>query len=138
MIKLFWTCANSLKLSKKKDKQGYFGSSTPSSKVPLKPNILAENQKKKGGGKNWQEGHGRKSVDEATADYVETLKVPNQCPDCGSKLGKVSSIDRTVIDCEPIKVQKKLYHCEDSWCKKWKKEYKPNQRCLIMGYLEIN
>lgn len=30
--------------------QGFFGSSTPSSQVPVKANSLAENQAKKGGG----------------------------------------------------------------------------------------
>ncbi len=37
-------CAN-----QRKSKEGFFGSSTPSSKVPVKANSLAENQARKGG-----------------------------------------------------------------------------------------
>ena len=47
--------------SKWKEKQEYFGSSTPSSKKPFKENSLDENKKKNGGGKKEHKGHGRYS-----------------------------------------------------------------------------
>ena len=51
-----------LKTNEKRNKQGYFGSSTPSSKIPVKPNSLTENQKKKGGAKRKHKGNGRESA----------------------------------------------------------------------------
>ena len=40
-------------------KEGPFGSATPSSKVPVKPNALAERQARRGGAKPGHVGHGR-------------------------------------------------------------------------------
>ena len=50
-------CAN-----ERKNKEGFFGSSTPSSQIPVKANSLAENQAKKGGGKVGHAGVGRARI----------------------------------------------------------------------------
>jgi hypothetical protein len=54
----------------RKEKEGYFGSSTPSSQVPVKANALKENQGKRGGAKPGHRGHGRQRFDESGADRV--------------------------------------------------------------------
>jgi len=43
----------------RREKEGYFGSSTPSSQVPLKANAANDNQGKRGGAKPGHRGHGR-------------------------------------------------------------------------------
>ena len=48
-----------LNVNQRRLKDGFFGSSTPSSQVPLKANSLAENQLKKGGAKVGHQGFGR-------------------------------------------------------------------------------
>ena len=49
-----------LQVNQRKSKEGFFGSSTPSSKVPVKANSVAENQAQKGGGQLGHAGVGRR------------------------------------------------------------------------------
>ncbi len=116
-----------LRYEEKKTKEGYFGSSTPSSKIPIKAN--SKDVDNPGGAKNGHKGYGRKSVAEEQADRIEYLKVEeDKCPDCGSTLEKKETVDRTVIESVPVKVEKVLYKCEKKWCPRCKKtiQKKPN------------
>jgi transposase len=63
-----------------KAKEGFFGSSTPSSKVPVKPNSSTKHQRNRGGGKPGHKGHGRSSICEQDADDVERVAIDNVCP----------------------------------------------------------
>jgi len=54
-------------------KEGVYGSSTPSSKVPVKANSLPERQARRGGAKIGHRGVGRASVSEAEADCIQLL-----------------------------------------------------------------
>jgi len=54
-----------LKYREQKDREPFFGSSTPSSRLPFKENTLEENMKKKGGAKLGHQGNGRKKLQEA-------------------------------------------------------------------------
>jgi transposase len=120
--------------SKWKEKQGYFGSSTPSSKKPFKENSLDENKKKNGGGKKGHKGHGRKKVSEETADIVEYLNYDEElCPDCNCQLEKKGYQERTVIDSENKKPQKRLYKCERKRCKNCKKTFQRKPKVLDKG-----
>lgn len=99
--------------------EGYFGSSTPSSKIPVKANTLEENQAKKGGAKPGHKGHGRKAVKEEDADRVEDIGVDEcNCPDCGARLKNRGNRRRTVIDCEMVKVKKVVYKLNRKQCPK--------------------
>jgi len=49
-----------LRYQERTAREGPFGSSTPSSKVPVKPNSLEENQARKGGAKPGHQGYGRR------------------------------------------------------------------------------
>jgi len=108
-----------LRYEKLKIKDGYFGSATPSSKIPLK-----KNSKKKGcngGGKKGHKGYGRGKIREDEADRVEYLAVGDKCPDCGNNLEDKDIVDRSVIESVPVKVEKILYKCEQKRCKHCKK-----------------
>jgi hypothetical protein len=102
-------------------KEGFFGSSTPSSKIPIKPNSQKEYQRNRGGGKPGHQGHGRPSISEEDADKVEKITIGNNCPDCGSTLEQKGTKARTVIDCQPVKMKKIVYHLERKHCPKCKK-----------------
>ena len=62
---------NQLRHQKRKEKEGLFGSSTPSSQIPLKSNSSEENQNKKGGAKPGHKGNGRRAITENEADIIE-------------------------------------------------------------------
>jgi len=65
--------------------EGFFGSSTPSSTIPVKPNSLEERQAKRGGAKRGHGGHGRQAVDAQEVDRVEVMEVEEACPCCGGR-----------------------------------------------------
>jgi len=102
-------------------KEGFFGSSTPSSKISVKPNSSTEHQRNRGGGKPGHKGHGRSSICEQDADEVETVSIGNVCLDCGSALEEKGARTRTVIDCQPVKMKKIVYRLERKRCPKCKK-----------------
>lgn len=96
--------------------EGYFGSSTPSSKIPIKANTLEENQSKKGGAKPGHKGHGRCAMKEENADRVEEVSVGRECPDCGVALKDRKVRQRTVTTCTVVKVERVVYRLEKKRC----------------------
>ncbi|MHA2064207.1 MAG: IS66 family transposase [Candidatus Thorarchaeota archaeon] len=110
-----------LRRQKRAAQEGFFGSSTPSSKVPVKPNTSTKHQRNRGGGKPGHKGHGRSSICEQDADNVERVGVDNVCPDCGSDLEEKGVRTRAVIDCQPVKMKKIVYHLQRRRCPKCKK-----------------
>ena len=101
-----------LRYQERTGKEGPFGSSTPSSKIPIKPSSLEERQARRGGGKRGHPGHGRRSLRITDADAVERITASTTCPNCGTSLEDRGLRRRTVIDCEPMKVQKKILELE--------------------------
>jgi len=102
-------------------KEGLFGSSTPSSKIPVKPNSSAAHGRNRGGGKPGHKGHGRSSIREEDADEVLSLGVGDVCPDCGSTLEQKGTRTRMVIDSQPVKMKKVVYYLGRKRCPECKK-----------------
>ncbi len=122
-----------LKYRAEKEKEGYFGLSTPSSKQPVKTNTKEENQSKRGGAKPGHRGYGRKSVNETTADRIEVIAIADQCPQCGSHLENKGIRERTVIDSVPLRAEKILYQCEKYWCPRCNKTVQAKPPVLANG-----
>ncbi len=112
-----------LRYQERKITEGYFASQTPSSKKPFKSNTSAPIEKNRGGAKVGHKGHGRRSFSEQEADIIKKIKVPEYCQDCAEKLKNKGLKRRSVIDIEPIKVQKILYQLEIKTCPTCQKTY---------------
>jgi hypothetical protein len=97
-------------------KEGAFGSSTPSSKVPLKPDAPPEGPARRGGAKPGHKGHGRQAVTESQAQRVERVKVPEHCPECGGDLVARGLRRRAVIEAQPLKVERVVFQLEQKRC----------------------
>jgi len=110
-----------LRYQERTAKEGFFGSSTSSAKIPVKPNSQKEHPRNRGGGKVGHKGHGRAGIGEEEADKVETIHLAGTCPDCGSTLEQKGTKTRTVIDCQPVKMKKVLYYLRRKHCPKCKK-----------------
>jgi len=110
-----------LRYQERTAKEGFFGSSTPSSKLPVKPNSQKEQQRNRGGGKPGHKGHGRASISEQDADKVEKICIGNSCPDCGTILEDKGTRARAVMDCQPVKMKKLVYYLQRKYCPKCKK-----------------
>ena len=96
--------------------EGPFGSSTPSSKVPVKPNASPEQEQRAGGAKDGHPGHGRQTVSPDEAQRVERVEGPQRCPDCGGPLEDKGTKARSVIDIEPLKRQTVCYQLKQKYC----------------------
>jgi transposase len=105
-----------LRYRERNQQQGPFGSSTPSSQIPLKTDSPDEHTSKVGGAKAGHKGHGRKAVSVDTADLIETVSVDANCPECGGLLESKGSRERTVIDIDPIEPIQKLYRLGRKYC----------------------
>jgi transposase len=132
-----------LKYQERTAKEGLFGSSTPSSKLPVKANTAEELKRLKGGGKPGHKGHGRRCISEEEADRVERIEVGDFCPDCHSSLEHKGTKDRTVIDCDLIQMQKILYRLEQKRCPACKKIIRARApgvlpRCLYGNQLLVH
>jgi transposase len=110
-----------LRYQERTAKEGFFGSSTTSSKVPVKPNSPTGGKRHRGGAKPGHKGHGRSSIREQDADNVEKINIGNTCPDCGSILEDKGTKTRAVIDCQPVKMKKVVYYLERKRCPRCKK-----------------
>ena len=110
-----------LRYQERTAKEGFFGSSTPSSRVPVKPNSPTGDKRNQGGAKPGHKGHGRSSIREQDADKVEKIHIGNTCPDCGSILEDKGTKTRAVIDCQPVKMKKVVYYLERKRCPRCKK-----------------
>ncbi len=97
-----------LRYQERTAQEGFFGSSTPSSQIPVKPNRPA-GPRPRGGGKAGHAGHGRSRIDPDQADRVETVPSVDVCPDCGGPLEARGCRTRTVLDCQPVRVEKVVY-----------------------------
>ena len=106
-----------LRYQERTAQEGFFGSSTPSSKLPVKSNTPGgEPSDQAGGAKAGHCGHGRKSVSAENADRVELVSVAPSCPECGGVLQHKGSTARTVIDVEPLRRQTIHYSLEQKYC----------------------
>jgi transposase len=114
-----------LKYSQRHAKEGPFGSSTPSSKIPIKPSSLPERQAKTGGGKRGHKGNGRKVVPEDQADRVVDIVGPDRCPDCGGALEDKDVRPRTVLEAKPVRVERIVYRLARKRCRHCGKTVQP-------------
>lgn len=109
-----------LRYEERKAKDGYFGSSTPSSKKPFKETTGTVGNKN-GGGRDGHRGYGRKTIVAQAADETKELDTGKRCPQCRGKLVHKSWGERLVIDSVPIQVKKILYRCRKTYCPRCKK-----------------
>jgi transposase len=114
-----------LRYQERTAQEGPFGSSTPSSKVPFKPSSLPERQAKTGGGRRGHKGNGRKAVPEDQADRVVDVNGPDCCPDCGGNLKDKDSRPRTVLEAQPVRVERIVYRLARKRCPRCGKTVQP-------------
>jgi transposase len=105
-----------LRYQERTAREGAFGSSTPSSKIPIKPSAPAEQPPRPGGARPGHPGHGRRAVDAAQADLVQAVPVGERCPRCGTRLQDKGQLDRSVLDVEPLRRQLIHYQLEQKYC----------------------
>lgn len=103
-----------------KEKEGFFGSSTSSAKIPVKANVLTAAGKPKGA-RPGHKGKGRAAVAVEDADHVVTLETEELCPYCGGVVTDKGFIERTVMESQPVKAQRVVYRLAKGHCPRCRK-----------------
>lgn len=115
----------------RKEQEGYFGLSTPSSRLPCKPASPEENRNKSGGAPCGHPGRGRPSHAEGEADEVICEDVGEKCPGCGGALVLKDARDRTVLDAGPTRPKKLLYHLAVRQCQSCGKTFRAKPKSVL-------
>jgi len=109
----------------RKAEDGFFGSSTPSSKKPVKKNIGKREGKPKGA-RPGHKGHGRKGHEEGTSDRtVDVLPDMELCPQCGNSLVKKGVENRSVLDTPSPKPERVTFSLHKRYCPHCRKSFTP-------------
>jgi transposase len=105
-----------LRYQERTAKEGPFGSSTPSAKVPLKANTPPENSQRRGGAKPGHRGHGRRNISHEEVTRQQSVPGPERCPYCGGPLDPKGSKARTIIEVDPVRKEVVRYELEQRDC----------------------
>lgn len=127
-----------LSKQKRKDKAGLFGSSTPSSQLPVKPNSKDDASAKRGGAKVGHKGIGRKKHSQPEIDEVREISADPICSTCQSALLSKGYRNRSVLDIDSIRVRKVLYRIERKVCPKCRIELTPTPKDVLPKSLLSN
>jgi transposase len=113
-----------LSYRERKEKEGFFGSSTPSSQVPIKANT--DKDKKPRGAKVGHKGFGRKAFEASEAERVERVEavVGEVCPICGGLLEDKGYESRSVLESRPVKAERVALLLNKKWCRRCRKTFR--------------
>lgn len=125
-----------LRYQERTAKEGFFGSSTSSAKLPVKPNTTQrESPGARGGARPGHRGHGRQSISAEAADQVVVISGAETCPDCGGELRSKSCRERTVIDVEPLRRQTLQYQLQQKYCPHCRRTVRPRAPGVLKRHL---
>ena len=115
-----------LRYQERTAQEGFFGSSTPSAKRPVKANTARrETPGAPGGARPGHPGHGRRSVPAEAADAVLVVQAAETCPHCGGALQDHGCRERTVLDVEPLGRKTLHYQLEQQYCPRCRRKVRP-------------
>jgi transposase len=121
-----------LRYQERTAREGFFGSSTPSSKVPVKTNTAGRGlDTAPGGARPGHKGHGRKAGTPEQADRVIALPTLEACPGCGGSLQNKGCRHRTVLEVQPLPPQRFHYHWEERYCPRCRRTVQPRTPGVI-------
>jgi transposase len=111
----------------RKQKEGFFGSSTPSAKLPLKANSDKEGVRKPKGARPGHKGAGRKRVSSLEVDRVLEVEssVGDHCPQCGTPLVDKGNKERLILESQPVQAEPLLYRLHKKYCPRCHRLYQP-------------
>lgn len=105
-----------LRYQERTAREGPFGSSTPSARIPIKPSTTPECSHRRGGAKSGHPGHGRHHIPDHQVTREQRVSGPDRCPYCGCSLNPKDVKARTIIDLEPVRKEVIRYELEQCDC----------------------
>ena len=105
-----------LRYQERTAKEGPFGSSTPSAKIPIKANTTPACSHRRGGAKAGHKGYGRRGLAAHEITRQQSVAGPDRCPYCGGTMDPKGYKARTVIDVDPVRKDVIRYELEQRDC----------------------
>jgi len=121
----------------RKDKEGFFGSSTPSAKLPLKVNSDKGRERKPKGARPGHAGVGRKRASSLEVNRrmeVEST-VGDHCPRCGTPLLDKGGKERLILESQPLQAEPILYRLRRKYCPRCHRLYQPSSPGVLPKHL---
>jgi len=117
-----------LRYQERRAQEGFFGSSTPSSKIPLKPNGREKEQRKPKGARPGHLGRGRPGPDLVEGEQRRTVVTPigDLCPQCGSPFVDKGYTERLVMESYPLRATPVVYWLSKRYCPKCRRIFQPS------------
>jgi transposase len=110
---------------RERKEEGFFGSSTPSSKRPVKPNVDSK-EKKPRGARTGHNGFGRKSHGADCSDRIVDVELHSElCPECGAPLEKKGWEERSVVDTPSQKPERITFRLPKRYCPHCSRTFTP-------------
>jgi len=111
----------------RQEKEGFFGSSTSSAKLPLKANTDKTEERKPKGARPGHRGVGRKGASSTEVNRVVSVDdtVGNHCPSCGGLLIDKGLRDRLVLESHPLQAEPVLYRLPRKYCPHCRRIFQP-------------
>ena len=114
-----------LRYQERQATQGFFGSSTPSAKLPVKAHTAPSKTPKRKGARPGHPGAERQAFDASQAERVVDMApvVGNRCPDCDGLLEDKGTAGRAVIESCPVKAERVLYRLPKQYCRRCRRTF---------------
>lgn len=122
-----------LRYQARQAQEGFFGSSTPSAKLPVKPSTKLADTPKRRGARPGHQGTGRQAFDEHHAERVVDVAAPvgDHCPDCHAPLEGKGTASRAVLESRPVKAERVLYRLPKRYCPRCRRTFQPRAPAVL-------
>lgn len=113
--------------------EGFFGSSTPSAKLPVKANTPPAKAPKRKGARPGHAGAGRQTFDAHEAERIIDVaaEVSDRCPSCDFPLEDKGTDGRLVLDGHPVKAERVLYRLPKKYCPQCRRSFQPRAPAVL-------
>jgi transposase len=122
-----------LRYQERQGLEGFFGSSTPSAKLPVKANTPPAQAPKRKGARPGHAGAGRQTFDahEAERIIVVAAVVSDRCPRCDFLLEDKGTDSRLVLDSHPVQAERVLYRLPKKYCPQCRRTFQPRAPAVL-------
>lgn len=117
-----------LRYQERKTQEGFFGTSTSSSRIPLKPNRREKEGRKPKGARPGHPGRGRPGPDLIQGEPLSTVVSSREdlCPQCGSSFVDKGYTQRLVMESRPLRAEPLIYWLPKRYCPKCRRTFQPS------------
>jgi hypothetical protein len=122
-----------LRYQERQATEGFFGSATPSAKLPVKTNPPPPPAPKPKGARPGHPGAGRQAVDARQAERGSEIPPVggDRCPTCDTLVEDKGTDSRAVIESHPVKAERVRYGLPKRYCPHCRRTFQPRAPAVL-------